>query len=131
MRAGRLVLRVSAPPVDDAANRAARALLATALGLRTADVQLERGSTSRDKEFSIPTHAQAGLAKLSKSEVGAGGGTAQGIARDARVPRGPSDATASRSRRTGEGARSERSRSGYAVRGPYPLDRTPGATGRR
>ena len=51
----------------------------------------------------------------------AGGGTAQGVARDARVPRGPSSATAKRSRSTGEGARSERSRS---------RDRTPGATGR-
>jgi len=38
----------------------------------------------------------------------AAGGTAQGVARDARVPRGPSAATALRSRRTGEGARSER-----------------------
>ena len=51
----------------------------------------------------------------------AGGGTAQGVARDARVPRGPSSATAKRSRSTGEGARSERSRR---------RDRTPGATGR-
>ena len=51
----------------------------------------------------------------------AGGGTAQGVARDARVPRGPSSATAKRSRSTGEGARSERSRR---------RDRTPAATGR-
>ena len=42
------------------------------------------------------------------SAVRAAGGTAQGVARDARVPRGPSAATALRSRRTGEGARSER-----------------------
>src|SRR5213079_865467 len=58
-----------------------------------------------------------GRRRLTVRSASAGGGTAQGIARDARVPRGPSAATAQRSRRTGEGARSERSRS---------RDRTPG-----
>jgi uncharacterized protein len=118
MRAGRWVLRVTAAPESGAANRAAQELLAAALGLRPAELRLERGSASRDKIFSIPTYAQAALSDISKSKSGAGGGTAQGIARDARVPRGPSAATAPRSRRTGEGARSERSRS---------RDRTPGA----
>jgi ATP-binding cassette subfamily F protein 3 len=54
-------------------------------------------------------------------EPGAAGGTASWSARDARVPRGPSRATAGRSRRTGEGARSERAAS---------RDRTRGAHGR-
>jgi len=65
-RAGRLVVRVAAAPESGAANRAAAALLASALGLRAAEVQLEQGSTSRDKEFSIPRYAQAALANLSK-----------------------------------------------------------------
>ena len=88
MRAGRLVLRVAAAPESGAANRAAAALLASALGLREADVRLERGSTLRDKEFSIPTNAQPALARLSP-DVLAAGGTAAGRAREARVPRGP------------------------------------------
>jgi len=64
VRAGRLVLRVAAPPEAGAANRAAQALLAAALGLRTADVRLEKGSTSRDKTLSLPRSAQAALAGL-------------------------------------------------------------------
>jgi len=64
LRAGRLVLRVAAPPEAGAANRAAQALLATALGLRAADVRLEQGSTSRDKLFSVPTNARAALERL-------------------------------------------------------------------
>jgi len=64
LRAGRLVLRVAAPPEAGAANRAAQTLLATALGLRAADVRLEQGSTSRDKLFSVPANAQAALERL-------------------------------------------------------------------
>ena len=44
----------------------AQALLATALGLRAADVQLERGSTSRDKTLSIPATARGPLERLLK-----------------------------------------------------------------
>jgi uncharacterized protein YggU (UPF0235/DUF167 family) len=65
-RAGRLVLRVAAPPEGGAANRAARALLAASLGVRAADVQIERGSTSRDKTLSVPNSARAALARLLK-----------------------------------------------------------------
>ena len=75
-RAGRVVLRVTAAPESGAATRAAQSLLATTLGLRIADVRLKRGSTSRDKEFSIPTSAQAALSDISKRQSGAGGGTA-------------------------------------------------------
>ena len=76
MRAGRLLLRVTAVPESGAATRAARTLLAAALGLRSAEVRLEQGSTSRDKIFSIPTYAAPALAEISKSKAGAGGGTA-------------------------------------------------------
>jgi len=66
VRAGRLVLRVAAAPESGAANRAAEALLASALGLRAAEVQLEQGSTSRDKTLSIPATARAPLERLLK-----------------------------------------------------------------
>jgi uncharacterized protein YggU (UPF0235/DUF167 family) len=66
IRAGRLVLRVAAPPEQGAANRAAQARLAAALGLRAADVHLERGSTSRDKTFTVPAAAQGRLERLLK-----------------------------------------------------------------
>lgn len=66
LRAGRLVLRVAAAPESGAANRAAAALLAAALGLRPGDVELERGSTSRDKTLSIPGTARAALERLLK-----------------------------------------------------------------
>lgn len=76
-RAGRLVLRVSAPPESGAANRAAIGLLASALGLRTADVQLERGSASRDKSLSIPANARAALELLLR-KAPTGAATRQG-----------------------------------------------------
>src|SRR6266550_8402729 len=69
MRSGRLVLRVTAAPESGAATRAAQAVLAAALGLRSAEVRLEQGSTSRDKTFSIPTSAQAALGHL-EEQVG-------------------------------------------------------------
>ncbi|MDQ2912209.1 MAG: DUF167 domain-containing protein [Chloroflexota bacterium] len=65
-RAVRLVLRVSAAPEGGEANRAAQALLASALGVGVAEVQLERGRTSRDKTLSIPARAQAVLETLMK-----------------------------------------------------------------
>ena len=65
-RAGRLVLRVSAAPEGGAANRAAQKLLASALGIRDADVRLERGSTSRDKTLSVPAAARGPLERLLK-----------------------------------------------------------------
>lgn len=64
LRAGRFILRVAAAPESGAANRAAQALLANALGLRTAEVRLEQGSTFRDKNLSIPTTARAALERL-------------------------------------------------------------------
>jgi uncharacterized protein len=66
VRAGRLVLRVAAAPESGAANRAAQALLAAALGLRAAEVQIEQGSTSRDKTLSVPAAARAQLERLLK-----------------------------------------------------------------
>jgi uncharacterized protein len=65
-RAGRLVLRVAAAPESGAANRAAQALLAAALGVGAAEVRLERGGTSRDKTFSVPIAARGHLERLLK-----------------------------------------------------------------
>jgi len=60
---------------------------------------------------------------------GAGGGTAERVARDARVPQGPRSTAQARSQ-TGKGARSERPRAASRSGAPAPGDRTPGAQGR-
>jgi uncharacterized protein YggU (UPF0235/DUF167 family) len=66
MRSGRLVLRVAASPVEGAANRSVQALLGKALGIRAAEVHVERGATSRNKELSVPGAAGPALARLLK-----------------------------------------------------------------
>ena len=46
-------LRVAAPPVDDRANRAVAELLAELFGVKSADVELTSGATSRVKRFRL------------------------------------------------------------------------------
>ncbi|MEZ5319987.1 MAG: DUF167 domain-containing protein [Vicinamibacterales bacterium] len=53
LREGRLVVRVTAPPVDRAANDAVVRLVAEALGLPRRDVTLVRGETGRNKTVEI------------------------------------------------------------------------------
>jgi uncharacterized protein len=48
-----LCLRVTAPPVEGAANRACQQLLADLLGLKRAQVTLVAGESARDKRFRI------------------------------------------------------------------------------
>ena len=48
-----LRLRVTAPPVDGAANTACIAFLAKILGVRRSQVRLQAGEKSRDKVFHI------------------------------------------------------------------------------
>lgn len=52
-RDGRLVVRTSAAPVDDAANEAVRRLVARHLGVPTSTVEIARGHRSRDKTLLI------------------------------------------------------------------------------
>ncbi|MGH9039851.1 MAG: DUF167 domain-containing protein [Acidimicrobiia bacterium] len=48
-----LKVRVAAPPVEGRANEATEALLAEALGLDRADVELTSGATSRSKRYRL------------------------------------------------------------------------------
>lgn len=52
-REGSLAVRLTAPPVEGAANKACRDFLAEALGVRRADVELVSGDKSREKRFRV------------------------------------------------------------------------------
>jgi uncharacterized protein YggU (UPF0235/DUF167 family) len=66
LRAGRLVVRVRAVPVGGGANAAAVRAVARALGVREAEVRIERGTLTRDKVLSVPAAAGPALAALMK-----------------------------------------------------------------
>ena len=53
VRDGRLVVRVTAAPVDDAANTAVIATLAEALALPRRDVRIVAGAASRNKTIEV------------------------------------------------------------------------------
>ena len=53
LREGRIVIRVTAPPVDGAATAAALSVLADGLGLAPKMIQLTAGETSRNKRVRI------------------------------------------------------------------------------
>ena len=54
-RDGRLIVRVTAPPVDDAANEAVIELLAKTYGVPKRAVSIVSGHTSRNKTIDIRT----------------------------------------------------------------------------
>ena len=54
-RDGRLVVRVTAPPVDDAANEAVVRLIAGTLGVARRDVRIVSGATARNKSVDVAT----------------------------------------------------------------------------
>jgi uncharacterized protein len=53
VRDGRLLVRVTAPPVDDAANEALVAVLAGALALPRHSIRITAGAASRNKTVAI------------------------------------------------------------------------------
>lgn len=53
VRDGVLHVRVSAPPVDGAANQAVLAVVAKAFGLRRSQASLVGGATARDKRIAL------------------------------------------------------------------------------
>ncbi len=55
--AGRLKVRVTAPPAEGAANEAVTKLLAKALRIPPRDIILVRGATSREKHLEVPLEA--------------------------------------------------------------------------
>jgi len=52
-RAGRVLIRVTAPPVDGKANEAVRGLLADRLGVPRGRVAVVRGESTRDKLIEV------------------------------------------------------------------------------
>jgi uncharacterized protein (TIGR00251 family) len=63
VRGDRLVIRITAPPVDDKANAALVAFLAEQLGVKRADVVLVRGDTSRQKAVRVEGLGAAEVAR--------------------------------------------------------------------
>jgi hypothetical protein len=68
VRAGRLLVRVTAPPVDSAANDAVVAAIAAALDLPRRAISIVSGATSRNKTVEVTGVTEAQLrARLSVS----------------------------------------------------------------
>lgn len=63
-RAGRMLVRVNAPPVDGKANAAVERVLARALGVAKGRVSVIRGTHSRDKMVAISGVSEAELRAL-------------------------------------------------------------------
>ena len=65
-RDGTLLVRVTAPPAEGAANAALVKLLAKALGVAPSTVRIEAGASARTKRVSVPAEAEARLARVVK-----------------------------------------------------------------
>lgn len=65
-RDGLLLVRVTAPPADGAANAAVVALLARVLDIAPSEVRIERGGSARTKLVSVPAAAAKPLARFAK-----------------------------------------------------------------
>jgi len=70
VRDGRLVVRVTAAPVDDAANEAVRRAIADAFNVRKSSVAISAGATGRNKTVAIaglrPEYAAAAIGALTR-----------------------------------------------------------------
>jgi hypothetical protein len=64
VRDGALLVRVTAPPVEGAANDALIAALSRALGVARRDLTIESGGRGRSKTVSAPLAARAALERL-------------------------------------------------------------------
>ena len=71
-RDDRLLVRVSAPPVEGKANRALRKLLAKRLGIAQGRVEIARGERSRDKLVAIDLDAATVRSRLGGVSPGSG-----------------------------------------------------------
>jgi hypothetical protein len=69
-REGSLAVRLTAPPVEGAANKACREFLAELLGVRRADVELISGDKSREKRFRIHGLEDAELRRRVDARLG-------------------------------------------------------------
>lgn len=67
---GALVVRVAAPAVDGRATQAVASALASAFGVRKADVSLVSGATSRRKIFQVADATAERLAELLAAQEG-------------------------------------------------------------
>lgn len=63
-RGGALLVRVTAAPVEGAANEAVVDALAEALGVRRSEIRIERGERGRLKSVSAPAAARARVEAL-------------------------------------------------------------------
>ncbi len=63
-REGALLVRVTAPPAEGAANAAVVTLLARALDVAPGELRIERGATARSKSVSAPARAEPALGRL-------------------------------------------------------------------
>lgn len=61
-----LLVRVTAAPVEGAANAALVKVLAKALGVAPSTVRIEAGGSARTKRVSVPGEAEASLARVVK-----------------------------------------------------------------
>lgn len=81
----RLIVRVSAPPVDGAANEAVREAVAEALAVARSAVQLVRGETGRDKTVAVAGDAEA-LVRRARALCGESDGESDSGARAGAAP---------------------------------------------
>lgn len=70
MREGALLVRVTAAPVDGAANEAVLAVLADACGVPRSAARLESGARGRAKRVSLPASTAERLAALAAEPPG-------------------------------------------------------------
>ena len=67
VREGRLIVRVTAAPVDDAANRAVIDALADRFGLARGSIRIVSGATARNKTVEIAGVSASAIAALARA----------------------------------------------------------------